>query len=111
MDAQGTVIGGGIVVVSILATLLFVLLFLFIAIVVPKLVFHFIQGPLEQRIAAHYGPEDILLQDLRANSFRSSVDRPLSTARQRRFGLDTYVITLLLVCAPFRCSHTPRSNH
>ena len=43
MDAQGTVIGVGVVVVSLLSVLLVVLLFLFFAIVLPKRVFHSIQ--------------------------------------------------------------------
>ncbi len=40
-----------------------------VAVVVPKLVFWLIKGPLEARIAAHYGPGKILMKDLRANSF------------------------------------------
>jgi hypothetical protein len=38
-------------------------------VVAPKLVLHFIKGPLEARIAAHYGPDEILMKDLKANSF------------------------------------------
>ena len=34
-----------------------------------KLVLHFMKGPLEARIAAHYGPDEILMKDLKANSF------------------------------------------
>jgi hypothetical protein len=41
----------------------------FIAIVVPKLILHLLKGPLEARIATHYRPEEIVLQDLAANSF------------------------------------------
>jgi hypothetical protein len=38
-------------------------------VVVPKLVLHLMKGPLEARIAAHYGPDEILMKDLAANSF------------------------------------------
>jgi hypothetical protein len=62
IDSQATLIVIGLVVLS-------VLFFLLIAIVVPKAVFRFIKGPLEERIAAHYRPDEILMQDLRANSF------------------------------------------
>lgn len=34
-----------------------------------KLVYLLMKGPLEARIAAHYGPDEILLKDLKANSF------------------------------------------
>jgi hypothetical protein len=40
-----------------------------IVIFVPKLVFHFLEGPLESRIAACYGPDEIVMKDLRANCF------------------------------------------
>jgi hypothetical protein len=36
---------------------------------VSKLVLHIMKGPLEARIAAHYGPDEILMKDLAANSF------------------------------------------
>jgi hypothetical protein len=39
------------------------------AIVVSKLVYHLMKGPLEARIAAHYGPDEILMKELKANSF------------------------------------------
>ena len=38
-------------------------------VVVPRLVFHLMKAPLEARIAAHYGPDEILMKDLAANSF------------------------------------------
>ena len=40
-----------------------------VLVVVPKLTLGALRGPLEARITAHYGPADILLQDLGANSF------------------------------------------
>ena len=36
---------------------------------VSKLVLHIMKGPLEARIAAHYGQDEILMKDLKANSF------------------------------------------
>ncbi len=42
---------------------------LFILSAVSKLVLHLIQGPLEARIAADYGPNEIFMKDLSANSF------------------------------------------
>src|SRR5687768_4488400 len=38
-------------------------------VLVGKVVLHSIQGPLENRIAEHHGPEDIVLKDLGANCF------------------------------------------
>ena len=35
---------------------------------VSRLVLYFMKGPLEARIAAHYGPDELLMQDLAANS-------------------------------------------
>ncbi len=40
-----------------------------VAVVVSKLVFLVMKRPLEKRIAAHYGRDEILMLDLRANSF------------------------------------------
>ena len=37
--------------------------------VVAKLALYLMRRPLEARIAAHYGPDEILMQDLAANSF------------------------------------------
>ena len=37
--------------------------------VVAKLVLHLIKRPLETRIAAHYGPDEIVMKDLAAMSF------------------------------------------
>jgi len=39
------------------------------AMVTSKLVLHFMKGPLEARIAAHYGSDEVLKKDLTANSF------------------------------------------
>ena len=36
---------------------------------VSRLALYFIKGPLEDRIAAHYGPDEVLMKDLAANSF------------------------------------------
>lgn len=36
---------------------------------VSRLVLYFMKGPLEARIAAHYGPDELLMKDLAANSF------------------------------------------
>ncbi len=40
-----------------------------VAALVSKAVLSFMKGPLEARIAAHYGQSEILMQDLQANSF------------------------------------------
>ena len=40
-----------------------------VASVVAKLALHLMRGPLEARIAAHYGPDEILMKDLKAMSF------------------------------------------
>ena len=37
--------------------------------VLGKLVLHLLKGPLESRIAAHYGPDEVLMKDLGANCF------------------------------------------
>ena len=37
--------------------------------VVSKLVLYLLKGPVEARIAAHYGSDEILMKDLKANSF------------------------------------------
>ncbi len=52
----------GWVVLGILGVMLVIVL-------LSKAVLAFLKGPLEARIAAHYGPSEILMQDLRANSF------------------------------------------
>jgi hypothetical protein len=46
-----------------------VVLVLLVGVVLPKLVYRFMEGPLEARIAAHYRPDEVLLKDLKANSF------------------------------------------
>jgi hypothetical protein len=38
-------------------------------VLIGKVVLHSIKGPLESRIAEHYGPEDVVLKDLGANCF------------------------------------------
>jgi hypothetical protein len=62
IELQGTMIIIGLVVVAVLLIMLF-------AVVLTKGVFRFMQAPLEARIAAHYRPNEILLQDLKANCF------------------------------------------
>lgn len=69
IELQGTMIIIGLVIVVILLIILF-------TVVLPKGVFRFMQGPLEARIAAHYQPDEILMQDLKANCFgRDSTGR------------------------------------
>lgn len=85
MDAQAAAIAIGVAIISIVLVLVGVL---FMAIVVPKWVFRYIQGPLEQRIAARYRSDEILLQDLRANSFGQE-----STGRFRLRGNGALVLT------------------
>jgi hypothetical protein len=46
-----------------------VVVIVIIAVVVPKFVYHQMRGPLETRTAVHYGPDEILMKDLTANSF------------------------------------------
>ena len=46
-----------------------VIAFLLVLSLLAKLVLHSLKGPLEARIAEHYGPDDILMKDLGANSF------------------------------------------
>lgn len=52
----------GIIVLGVLAIVL-------IASVVAKITLRLMKRPLEARIAAHYGPDDLLMQDMTANSF------------------------------------------
>jgi hypothetical protein len=40
-----------------------------VAVAASRLALHVMKGPLEARIAAHYGPDQVLMQDLTANSF------------------------------------------
>lgn len=40
-----------------------------VAVATSRLAFHFMKGPLEARIAAHYRPDEVLMRDLTANSF------------------------------------------
>jgi hypothetical protein len=69
IELQTTMIIIGLVVIAVLLILLF-------AVVLPKGVFRFMQGPLQARIAAHYQPDEILIQDLKANCFgRESTGR------------------------------------
>ncbi len=46
-----------------------VVVIVLVFVVVPKLVLRLMKRPLEARVAAHYGPDDVLMQDLAANSF------------------------------------------
>jgi hypothetical protein len=40
-----------------------------VAVVITKGIYRVMQGPLEDRIAARYGHDEVLMKDLRANSF------------------------------------------
>lgn len=71
-----------------------IVFFLLLSIVIVKLVFRTLEGPLQERVAARYRPDEIVLQDLRANSFgRESTGRTsfrgngalVLTARQLHF--------------------------
>ncbi len=46
-----------------------VLGFAIVAVVISKIVFRVMKGPLEDRIAASYGQDEVLMKDLKANSF------------------------------------------
>ena len=56
LEIIGLVVVGVVVVLLVLSAL-------------SKFVLHIMKGPLEARIAAHYGQDEILLKDLKANSF------------------------------------------
>ncbi len=56
LEIVGLVVLGVVVVVIVFGAL-------------SRLILHSMKGPLEARIAAHYGPDEILLKDLGANSF------------------------------------------
>ena len=56
LEIVGLVVLGVVVVVIVFGAL-------------SKLILHSMKAPLEARIAAHYGPDAILLKDLGANSF------------------------------------------
>lgn len=62
VDFQETTTVIGLIVLGVLVITL-------VAVVISKAVLHFIKGPLEDRIAAQYGPDEILMKDLKANSF------------------------------------------
>jgi len=62
VDFQETTIVIGLIVLGVLVITL-------VAVVMSKVVLHFMQGPLEDRIAAQYRPDEILMKDLKANSF------------------------------------------
>lgn len=62
VDFQETTTVIGLIVLGILVMALIVG-------VISKVVLHFIKGPLENRIAAQYKPDEILMKDLKANSF------------------------------------------
>jgi hypothetical protein len=81
IELLGTMIIIGVVVVAVLLIILFVML-------LPKGVFHFMQAPLEARIAAHYRPDEILIQDLKANCFGHE-----STGRWQLRGNGALVLT------------------
>jgi hypothetical protein len=46
-----------------------VVVIVLVFVVVPKLVLHLMKAQLKARIAALYGPDEILMKDLKANSF------------------------------------------
>ena len=52
----------GLVALGIVAIVL-------VVVATSRLVLHFMKGPLQARIAAHYRPDEVLMQDLAANSF------------------------------------------
>jgi hypothetical protein len=54
-------------IIGLVALVVVVIVLVFVA--VPKLVLHLMKAPLEARIAAHYGPDEVLMKDLAANSF------------------------------------------
>jgi hypothetical protein len=54
-------------IIGLVALGLVVIVLVFV--VVPKLILHLMKDPLAARIAAHYGPDEILMKDLMANSF------------------------------------------
>jgi hypothetical protein len=54
----------GVVVIALMIILVLKLIYL-----VTKLVYQSMEGPLEDRIAVHYDPDEIVLKDLKANSF------------------------------------------
>ena len=58
---QATTLVSVFVVLAIILAVLFVIL-------LPLVVFRLLSGPLEARVAAAYRPEEILLQDVRANN-------------------------------------------
>jgi len=64
LEIIGLVALGVVVVMLVLAVVV-----MLVASVASKLVLHLLKGPLESRIAAHYGPDEILMKDLKANSF------------------------------------------
>lgn len=78
----------GAVALILVAALLGALFVLFIVVAVSRGVLRHLEGPLKQRIAASYRPDEILLQDLRANSFGQQ-----STGRHRLRGNGALVLT------------------
>ena len=62
VNFQGTITVIGLVALGILVSML-------VVVVLPKVVFHFMQSPLNDRIGAQYQPEEIRMKDLQALSF------------------------------------------
>jgi hypothetical protein len=62
VDFQETTFVIGLVVLGIFVITL-------IVVVISKVITHFMKGPLEDRIAARYRPDEILMKDLKASSF------------------------------------------
>jgi len=56
-------------IIGLMLGVVLALLALPVLLVVSRLVLRMMVGPLEDRIAAHHGPDEILMKDLTANSF------------------------------------------
>ena len=59
----------GLVVLGMVVVVLTVVVIGIVAVMVSKLTLHSINGPLEARIASQYGPAEVLMKELSANSF------------------------------------------
>ena len=59
----------GFVVLGVVVIVLTVVVIGIVAVMVSKLTLRSMNGPLEARVASHYGPAEVLMKDLCANSF------------------------------------------
>ena len=59
----------GLVMLGVVVTVLTVVVIGIVVVMMSKLTLHSMNGPLEARIAAQYGPAELLMKDLSANSF------------------------------------------